>query len=249
MVLDYSEHKSVSKNRPRKQPASAFLFSLLVAVSISFALGVATGWLIFRPSHKNGVDQPNASGYVTQKQSESSAPNRAQSHAEPAAKALEPSLTFYETLPKGNRELMGSGLNLPKSAEQPLAKGVPKPKPTPLAKQTAPEESTAQSKETPKTTVKPPEPAPAKEASIKEGEVKGKFVVQVAAYHVKKEAEEACDRLKSNGMAAYIVEYNVSEKGTYYYRVRVGRHLDKQTAREIADKTGKGSIIVPEKGE
>jgi cell division septation protein DedD len=245
MVLDYSEHKSVSKNRPRKQPAAVFLFSLLVAVSISFTLGVVTGWLIFRPAHKNAVYQFETSVAVNQKQSEASAPNRAQPHAEPASKVLEPSLTFYETLPKGNRELMGSGLNLPKSTEQTTAKVVPKPKPTPLTKQAAPEEPAKQSKETAKTQTKPPEPTPAKEVPIKEGEAKGKFIVQVAAYHIKKEAEEVRDRLKANGVAAYIMEYNVPEKGTYY-RVRVGRHLDQQAAREIANKTGKGSIIIPE---
>jgi cell division septation protein DedD len=248
MVIDYSEHKSVSKNRPRKQPAAVFLFSLLLAVSISFTLGVATGWLIFHPSHKKGVNQPDASVNVNQKQSESSVQNRVQPPAESSGKTQEPSLTFYETLPKGNRELMGSGLNIPKSTEQAQAKGVPKPKPTSLTKQSAPEEPTVQVKEIDKILVKRPEPAPAsaKEASLKEGEGKSKFIVQVAAYQIKKEAEEACNRLKANGMAAYVMEYKIPEKGTYYYRVRVGRHLDKQTAREIAEKAGKGSIIISE---
>jgi cell division septation protein DedD len=246
MVLDYSEHKSVSKNRPRKQPAAVFLFSLLVAVGISFTLGVATGWLIFHPARKNGVVQPDAAVAVNQRQSETSKPNRVQLPAEPSGKAVEPSLTFYETLPKGNRELMGSGLNLPKSAEQTQGKGVPKPKLPPLANQAASEKPAAQSKETAKIPAKAPEPSPTKDESQKEGDGKGKFVVQVAAYHIKKEAEEACDRLKAYGMAAYIVEYNVPEKGVNYYRVRVGRHLDKQAAREIADKAGKGSIIIPE---
>lgn len=246
MVVDYSEHKPVSKNRPRKQPAAVFFFSLLVAVSIAFTLGVATGWLIFRPAHKSGADMPNASANVNQK-AETTGPNKLQTPAEPAGKGMEPSLTFYETLPKGNKELMGSGLNLPKTAEQTRAKPAPAPKlkPATVVKPPASQEPPAQNKEAVKPPVKPSEPAPAKETAAREGEGKTKFVVQVASYHQKKEAEEARDSLKENGIAAYIVESNIPEKGTWY-RVRVGRHLDQQTAREMADKAGKGSIIIPE---
>jgi cell division septation protein DedD len=245
MVVDYSEHKSVSKNRPRKQPAAVFLFSLLVAVCIAFTLGVATGWLIFHPAHKSGADMPNASANVNQK-AETTGPNKLQTPAEPAGKVMEPSLTFYETLPKGNRELMGSGLNLTKSADLNPAKAAPKVKPpVPAAKPAGSHETPGQNKEAVKPPVKPSEPAPAKETAAREGEGKAKFVVQVASYHQKKEAEEARDSLKENGISAYIVESNIPEKGTWY-RVRVGRHLDQQTAREMADKAGKGAIIIPE---
>lgn len=252
MVVDYSEHKPVSKNRPRKQPAAIFLFSMLVAVSIAFILGVATGWLIFRPAHKNAADRPDASGNVNQK-AEGASPNKVQTPAEPPGKAMEPSLTFYETLPKGNRELMGSGLNLQKSTEQTPVKAAPKSKPATVAKPSTLPEPPAQNKEAVKQPAqnkeagKPPaklsEPAPAKETAVREGEEK--FVVQVSSYPLKKEAEEARDRLKENGIAAYIVESNIPEKGTWY-RVRIGRHMDQQTARETAGKAGKGSIIIPE---
>jgi cell division septation protein DedD len=245
MVVDYSEHKPVSKNRPRKQPAAVFFFSLFVAVSIAFTLGVATGWLIFRPTHKSGADMTSSSATVNQK-AEAPTPAKVQTPAEPAGKGMEPTLTFYETLPKGNKELMGSGLNLPKGAEQTPAKAAPKLKPpASVAKPASQQEPPAQNKETVKTPAKSSEPSPAKETAVKEGEGKAKFVVQVASYHLKKEAEEARDRLKENGIAAYIVESIIPEKGTWY-RVRVGRHLDQQKAREVADKAGKGSIIIPE---
>jgi cell division septation protein DedD len=264
MVLDYSEHKSVNKNRPRKQPAATFLFSLFVAVSIAFTLGVATGWLIFRPTHKSGADRSEVAANANQKAA-ATAPNQVQISAEPAGKTMEPSLTFYETLPKGNRELMGSGLNLPKSADRPPAQTAPKLKPATLVKTAASQEppaqnkeavksaaqnkeavkTAAQNKEAVKTTAKASEPIPAKETADREGEGKARFVVQISSYHLKKEAEEARDRLKDNGTAAYIIESNIPEKGTWY-RVRVGRHLDQKTAREVADKAGKGSIIIPE---
>jgi len=244
MVVDYSEHKPVSKNRPRKQPAAIFFFSLLVAVSIAFTLGVATGWLIFSPAQKSGADSPAASANANQKV-EAAAPNNVQAPAEPPVKTMEPSLTFYETLPKGNKEVMGSGLNLSKSAEQPAVKTAPKPKPAAVAKPAAPQETPPQTKDEVKAPAKPAEPAPAREAPAGEGEGKGRFVVQVASYHQKKEAEQARDRLKDNGISAYIIESNIPEKGIWY-RVRVGRHLDQQAARELADKAGKGAIVLPE---
>jgi len=245
MVVDYSEHKPVSKNRPRKQPAAIFFFSLLVSVSIAFTLGVATGWLIFSSGHKSGADKPAASANGNQKVEAAAPANNVQTPAEPPGKTMEPSLTFYETLPKGNKEVMGSGLNLSKSAEQPPAKTAPKPKPAAVAKPAAPQETPAQTKDEVKAPAKPAEPAPAKETPVREGEGKARFVVQISSYHQKKEAEQARDRLKDNGISAYIVESNIPEKGTWY-RVRVGRHLDQQAARELADKAGKGAIVLPE---
>ncbi len=239
MVIDYSAQRPVMKNRPRKQPAAVFVVALLVTAGVTFLLGVGTGWLLF--SHRKGAAVVAPAG---QKGGESAASGPVQTPPAATGKAVEPSLTFYETLPKGNRELMGSGLNLPTQADQPSTKALPKPKPAP-AKPAAPEETQEQAKES-KASVKESEKS-SKEAGAKEGEAKGKgkFVVQVASYHVKKEAEEARDRLKAAGLAAYVVESNIPEKGTYY-RVRIGRHLDQQAAREAAEKAGKGSIVIPE---
>ncbi len=241
MVIDYSSQRPVSKNRPRKQPAAIFVVSLLVTATVAFLLGVGTGWIMFGGGRRNSDTTASAN----QKKAEAAAPTPAQPAAGAAVKPAEPSLTFYETLPKGNRELMGSGLNLPKQADQPQLKMPPKPKPAVAAKPAAPEETQAQSKEATKAPAKSPEAAPARETAAKEGEGKGKYAVQVASYHVKKEAEEARDRLKAEGMAAYVVEINIPEKGTYY-RVRVGRHLDQQSARDLAEKAGQGSILIPE---
>ncbi len=240
MVIDYSSQRPVSKNRPRKQPAAIFVVSLLVTAGVAFLLGVGTGWLMFGQGRKNSV-----TASVNQKGVEAPAASQPSSPAQPVGKAVEPSLTFYETLPKGNKELMGSGMNLQKQADQPQLKTPPKPKPAATAKPAGTEEAQTQTKESVKAPAKTPEPASFKETAAKEGEGKGKYAVQVASYHVKKEAEEARDRLKAEGMAAYVVEINIPEKGTYY-RVRVGRHLDQQSAREVAEKAGKGSILIPE---
>ena len=49
----------------------------------------------------------------------------------------------------------------------------------------------------------------------------------------------------TGGIAAYIVESGIPDRGTWY-RVRAGRHLDKQAAHDLAGKAGKGAIVIAE---
>jgi len=251
MVVDYREHKTVSKNRPRKQPAGIFFLSLLVAVLVSFTLGVVTGWLIFRPTSRMSADnRAGVSAGVNQKGAETLAPGKQQNSAEPAGKAQDPILTFYETLPKGSKGVIGSGVNPARPADHLPVKAAPPSRPATVAKPVPPVETYQQPTDTGKAPAKSPEPSSAKETATREGVVKEddgkrKFAVQVASYHLKKEAEELRDQLKTSGIAAYIVESNVPDKGTLY-RVRVGKHLDLQSAHELAGKAGKGSILISE---
>ena len=159
-------------------------------------------------------------------------------------------MTFYETLPKGSQGVIGSGVNPAKPGEQAPVKAALPVKPAPVAKPATPAETKQQPKEAVKAPAKSPEPSSANETAAREGAVKEddgkrKFTVQVASFHAKKEADEVRDQLKASGIAAYIVESNVPEKGTLY-RVRAGRHLDQQSAHELAGKAGKGSILISE---
>jgi cell division septation protein DedD len=251
MAIDYREHKSVNKNRPRKQPAWIFLISLLIAVTVAFTIGVATGWLIFRPTSRMSAD--NRAGVpadANQKGSAAPAPGKQQISAEPAGKTQDPILTFYETLPKGNKGVIGSGVNPAKPGEHAPVKAALPAKPAAVAKPASPGETEQQAKEAVKAPAKSPEPSSARETgaredAVREDDGKRKFTVQVASFHIRKEAEEIRDQLKASGITAYIVESNVPEKGTLY-RVRVGRHLDLQSAHELAGKAGKGSILISE---
>jgi cell division septation protein DedD len=253
MAIDYREHKAVSKNRPRKQPAGIFFFALFVAVMIAYTLGLVTGWLVFRPAQRNSADSQTAPADANMK----GAGNPAQGPTLPAegsgGAAPEPMLTFYDRLPKGNRDLMGSGLNTSRPPEQLPARVAPPP--VFAVKEAQPVETAKQNREaakvparTAETSVVKESPAketPSREAPVKEDNAKGKYVVQVASYHVKKEAEAVRDRLKADGIPAYIVESNLPEKGIFY-RVRVGRHMDQKAANEMAGKAGGGSIVIPE---
>jgi len=142
----------------------------------------------------------------------------APAHAQPIPAGPDAPLTFYKTLPDGGKGSMGTGLNLTKKPEH---------------ARTAP-------------VAAPPAPAPAAAGSDEEKpEASARFVVQVASYRDKAEAEAAQSKLAGKGVAAYLVESKLADKGVWY-RIRVGRHLTKAEAGELALKSGKGSIVLPE---
>jgi cell division septation protein DedD len=127
---------------------------------------------------------------------------------------------------------MGSGVNLN------LSDPPPQPKTAPVA---AP-------------AVKPAEEKPAGEKTAVEkpsGEKQAgertaaEFLVQIASYRDKQEAEVAKAKLSARGIAAYVVESKVKERGVWY-RLRVGRHLSRQEAEQLAGKVGSGATVLPE---
>lgn len=73
----------------------------------------------------------------------------------------------------------------------------------------------------------------------------GKFLVQIASYREKKEAEKIQEKLSSKGLAAYVVESKSAERGVWY-RVRVGKHLSRDEADDLAETAGNGAIVVSE---
>jgi cell division protein FtsN len=232
MVLDYSdkskrtttreglERKPVQKNRPRKE-SSGLLGLLTVAVLVAtFGAGVLTGWLLFKGPKKGTAP-------VAVAQSPAKAEPAQAVQQKPLTPAPDAPLTFYKTLPAGGHGAIGSGLNLKKPEPQ-----HPAP-PAPAA--TAPPEAAP-------TAAPPAAPATATEEKPQPG---AQFVVQVASYRSKQEAEAAQSKLAAKGLAAYLVESKVPERGVWY-RLRVGKHLGRSEAEELAGKAGKGAIVLPE---
>lgn len=244
MVLDYRERNPVNKNRPRKQPIGSFILILVAAMVGIFTLGVGTGWFLSRHVQEGAVDKSNTALDVNQKSPGPSKPVLGQTAAENATTPPEPSLTFYETLPKGSKAVIGSGLNPQQSGEHASVRSVqsvPAAKPEPAAKTGKQAEPVAAVKEKGKATELPATPV----GVAKEWNGKGKFAVQVASCRTKKEAEELLAQINTGGGAAYIVESNITGKGTWY-RVRIGKHLDQHAARDLAAKTGNGAIVISE---
>jgi len=69
--------------------------------------------------------------------------------------------------------------------------------------------------------------------------------VQVASFPLRSEAETMKGKLAAKGHKVTIVESNQGDKGIWY-RVRVGRKLDQEAARELAGKLGKAAIVIPD---
>jgi cell division septation protein DedD len=250
MVLDYSGRRPVTKNRPRKQPVGIFAVILISAISMSFALGMLTGWFVFRPARKSAQSQSEQG--VEAKGAP--APQAAYSNPEASAsKGADPPLTFYETLPKGGKAIIGSGLNPKKGESTQPAKHAPvtpsAPHQQPAAQPPAqPDAGKAEERKEQGTT--PADQAkkmPAGDATPapKQPGAPGKFCVQVASTQERKEAEALKAKLAGKGLPAYIVESNLKEKGTWF-RIRVGKHLSQQAAGDPVGKAGKGAMVVPE---
>jgi len=135
---------------------------------------------------------------------------------QPEAPPPEAPLTFYKTLPSGGQSpVIGSGLN-PKKVEQAPAQ----PHPAPAA-------------------------APAAKPATEKQEGATRYLVQIASYRGKQEAEAAQAKLSAKGVAAYLVESRVQDRGVWY-RLRVGRHLSRGEAEELAGKAGSGAAVLAE---
>ncbi|HEY5975885.1 MAG TPA: hypothetical protein VIU41_14205, partial [Geobacteraceae bacterium] len=112
MVIDYSERRQAAKvNKPRRQPVGFYSLLALVLFSGVFALGVFAGWYLYHPGGRLAKLPPQPSQPVQSQPVAPVVPVPAQKAAAPANPRAEVPLTFYETLPKGSKGLMGTGLN------------------------------------------------------------------------------------------------------------------------------------------
>ena len=126
-MRDYSERRQSRVAVPPKRPSIwPSVFLILVLMLIAYGAGLCTGWFLYRPGGRfyaapqnpQPVPAPKTRSAVPP-QGEPIAPAvpQVQPAADKAAGA--PPLTFYNTLQKGNKVLMGTGINEPKETHQP----------------------------------------------------------------------------------------------------------------------------------
>lgn len=259
MRIDYSEpKKSCSspqgvQSRPRKEPSGGLLIVAAISGLLFFGIGFGSGWMLSQRSAKAGFKaameqqslenspQQPATAPSPQKQAAPTAPGQqptASGTASPPATAdggkasADPPLSFYKTLPSGQKStVLGSGINSrsDKPAKQPLQAAVPT-----NINRAAPSDNDDAGKS---------QAAPAKPAGRQDS---SGFTVQVASYSLKSEAETLRGKLAAKGYHVSITESNLGDKGTWY-RVRIGRHLDPDAAKELAERIGKGAISIPDR--
>jgi hypothetical protein len=261
MALDYSARRQVSRNRPKKRPARLFVLMILGGFCVVYGLGIATGWILSRSAAKTAT-QPAAAPppVATAKQDARQAAGPAPAPGTTPGGG-EPPLTFFNTLPKGEKAIMGSGINLqevkaspaPGSATQTAATDKNTQQPLKPAKTEGNPASPEKSKLKPVTDGKPaegsPPPSELKTAVTpdqrKQGPGKASYSVQVASYEQKNEADDMKARLEKQGLSARVVESKVPGKGVRY-RVRVGRGMEQDGAHQLATRLGKSAMVIPE---
>jgi cell division protein FtsN len=260
MRIDYSEPKKScsspqgGQNRPRRESSGRVLIVAVVTGIISLGIGFGSGWILSQRSAKEGfkaaMEQQSLESSPQQIKSPPApqqpavpAPQQPQaggSAPQPAATggtgtAAEPPLSFYKTLPSGQKSaVLGSGINSrdDKPAKQPLHAVMP----VNAARPAPPQGEDPAQKQSPQT-------APAKASARQDS---GGFTVQVASYSLKSEAETLRGKLAAKGYNVGIVVSDLEDKGIWY-RVRVGKHLDPDAAKELAERLGKDAIAIPDK--
>lgn len=260
MVVDYRERKQVSKNRPKSKPTGIIAIAVVMASLVSFALGVLVDRYLLPPREQKAAADPPVQGGVSQQPPrQTPAPGTVAPPAGAPQSAAEPSLTFYDTLPKGGKAILGSGINPHKeeirsavTAKHPAPPSHPvEAQPQPVARTAPPAakgEDVRESKPGAASDQAGNKPGgeAGKEAPVKKvSSPKGTFSVQVASSKERKEAEAIRAKLAEKGFAAYIVESTVPGKGTWY-RVKVGKQMDQAAASDMASMLGKGAIVLPE---
>jgi cell division protein FtsN len=261
MRIDYSEPKksyvaTPGSSRPRKEPAGRLTIIIIVTGMATFAAGFGTGWFLSQRAAKKSfqaaMEQTSLESSPRQEnvpvkrvappqpveQTPSQPPQTPQQAdtAPPNSQTMpEPPLSFYKTLPSGQKNnVMGSGINAKdEKGKQPL-------------QATIPSNVIRQSQQGGDAAKPGNEKAPAAGEKPARQDSSSGFSVQVASYSLKSEAETVRGKLASKGYNVFITESNQGDKGTWY-RVRVGRRLEQDAAKELCGKLGKGAIVIPDK--
>ncbi len=258
-------------NRPKKQGvARYFVLTAVAGILAGYGLGLTSGWFMFRPTRQElNALRADAEKAVAQKTPPTPAAAPAPAQPVPTTGPVDPNLSFYKTLPSG-KGILGTGLNPAKPEDPVQVPTSPTNRPVASPAQMAhPQQPVARPSQLPPQPLSPQErremvpaeksvakpsplmatPAPAplitSPEQVRKTQPKGKYVVQVASYQSKSDAEAVKDKLIEAGLPAYIVEWVIKDKGIMY-RVRVGRHLDLSAAEELALRAGKNSIPVME---
>ena len=245
MAIDYRDQRVVNRNKPRRQSIGIYVFGIFAVVLLIFAAGFAGGWYTCWYRMKNAPPQQSAALPPVQNPPvpgpESLVPT--------VPSGQQPPLTFYETLPKGAKGVIGSGINA--GLQEQKSPAPPKPV---MPSQAAPTASSAPSPAPakPLTVAQPPAAVPSAQPVTEKPkgqapppDTEKRFTVQVASVKNKAEAESLRNKLAAKGLNPMIIQVNIADKGVVF-RVRAGRHMQQREAQELAAKLGSGAIAVPE---
>lgn len=262
MRIDYSEPKKSyvtpqGGNRPRRESGGSLAMIVIITGAVTFALGFGTGWYFSQKAAKKSFQAAleQTSLESSKKQAAAPPPSTPQQlpqatqptqpapvppagsppqGAPPGGTTADPPLSFYKALPSGQKStVLGSGINARDDhGKGPLQAPIPANAGKPAAPADAPQKSATD------------KPVSSDKGAAKTGD--GGFTVQISSYPLKSEAEAQKSKLASKGYHVYIVESNQGDKGVWY-RVRVGKKLEHDAAKELAAKLGKTAMVIPDR--
>ncbi len=209
----------VQKNRRERRSANRkplFTAVLLAVVAVfSFGIGFMAG--------RNSVPMVPADVVTSAPRQPISVPKVDPSIEVVEEKLKEEKLTFFEALPKGEQQPLGSGINIPpveqdpvatKIAQQPIEVAPAPIKPAPVKKTT---------------TAKPT----AKVTTIAKAATATPHVLQISSFRSPDEAGILVRRLEKKGYSPYIQQADLGSKGVWY-RVFLGPYASKEKAKTAA---------------
>lgn len=265
MRIDYSEPRqsyttpAPSRHRPGSGVSSTKAVAIAICCAVLFGSGFGVGWYFSQQSAKKAfraaMEQQSLETAPKNGASQTPAhptaqPASQQGTAAPVAQQVQPGttpapqqastpatgpngqpLSFFDNLPKGQKNtVLGSGINeKPKPVTPPVA-------PAPSV------QSGTQATAAKKTDIKKTDPSST--AASKAAPQPSGYLVQVASYNNRKDADSLKAKLVAKGYAATVSETTLGDKT--WHRVRIGRHLDKESASQIANQLMMGAKIIPD---
>ncbi|MGW8312417.1 MAG: SPOR domain-containing protein [Desulfuromonadales bacterium] len=199
----------VTRSQRRIEKKQVVLISVLIlaVAGVSFALGVMFGRSEGRLPGLTADDEKPKQPATVQV-----APPPAPAVPVESVPEQQDKLTFYENLPKGNQAPLGSGINLP------------------------PEDKQAATARTQKDVVKPAASRPVKEPKTDVApavSADGAFVVQIASFRTREDANKLAKRLENYKMTVFVESANLGDKGVWH-RVLAGPYASRAGADQVA---------------
>lgn len=246
---------SRSQRRLEKKQALVLVVMGLVIALVSYGLGVVVG----RSGEEKIVREDIAS--TERIAIPATDPINAGETSQPADGAVDPQLTFYDTLPEGKQPPMGSGINMPVQSPEPPVVSVDvrsdrepaqqavvsKPAAETVVSKPAPAVAVVASKPAPAVVKPKPQPQPTATVAPQPKAVSssavggGSYIIQVASVQKADGAQDLSGRLSQSGYPAYVEKTDLGSKGVWY-RVYVGPFASK-TAADGAASTLKTSRL------
>lgn len=201
--------KTRTQRRVERKQAVVLLALVLAVALVSFTLGVLVG--------QGGAEKDAATAVPVDSEGRrhplGEQATTAAAAAEMEAEPGKDELTFYDTLPKGEKQPLGSGINLPPQPRE--AGGV----------QAEPVKRRQESGQTEAVPASVPVPAAAPEVKsapvVSRPPATEKYMLQVASFRTDADAAFLLAQLKKKGYRTSIAKVNLGDKGVWV-RVLVG---------------------------